>query len=550
MSVTAYRYGHQLFVHGATWDFNPRVTRETFAEDFAKQPMIAARDLGAEPPKAQQAAMPDPDLVERLANKNRQHPLTEDGAYKEWFVADPTKDYYLHIDMARSHDAVGIGLCHFEILSAKVVVDLIHNIDPTKEWELTFERVFIFVQSLRTRGFNIKKVTFDSWQSYYMLERLINSGFQAEIYSVDKTPEAYDTLISSLTMGRIDYYFQERFVTELKHIKLYHGNRYDHEQGRSKDTSDGVAGAVTQCLKAHQGMSLTDSEVEAISHEDVLLDLQEVQVGESIYWRLHPKNIAPVDKNRKRVVRIEYSDEDLMMVMGWHDPNNKRLYVEEFLIWENFDNVTGYNYLTSFIDALGMQVMVSAYSVNEMMPLEVLGYLKNTGRNVSSPMSTRTARRSTRRVSGSTHVNDTILRQLVAQIKQGNLSIPREPYLMRDLKEMTYSNQKDRRFACALASWMDFAAREITYGHTGNTMPKAIMSSPAPILGAGNSNQQRAGSQPMNPSMVPRAIRSGSEVDGIRGKYSSMNETAIRSNNEQKQGPKSLPRSTSLRGNR
>jgi hypothetical protein len=144
-----------------------------------------------------------------------------------------------------------------------------------------------------------------------------------------------------------------------------------------------------------------------------------------------------------------------------------------------------------------------------------------------------------------THTNDTIIRQMVAQIKQNNLTIPREAMLMRDLKEMTYTNQKDRRFACALAAWMDFAARETTYGHTGNALPKSIPSVPAPIFGAGTAQhaQGRGGSV----ASVDKSIRSGTEIDVIRGKYRTMGSQTIPSSTD-KPGQKSLPRSTLIRG--
>jgi hypothetical protein len=138
-------------------------------------------------------------------------------------------------------------------------------------------------------------------------------------------------------------------------------------------------------------MTLTDAEVEDATHDDVLFDLQsvEVQGSDAIYWRLHQKSLSGVDKIKRRVVRVEASDDDLLMVIGWHDGDRKRLYVDEFLIWENFDNNSGYTYLISFIEALTQQATISAFSVNELLPLEVLSYLKNTGRNVSSPLALR-----------------------------------------------------------------------------------------------------------------------------------------------------------------
>ena len=171
--------------------------------------------------------------------------------------------------MSMSTDDTGMSICHYDLVNDKYVVDLIHTINKTKDWKLSFERIFHIVLTLKeSLGFNFAKVTFDSWQSYSTIERLSNKGVPAGLYSVDRGTEAYDTLIETMLLNQLDYYYQARFIEEMKELKLYKGNKYDHPPGGSKDTSDGVAGCVANCVMARVGLSLTTHEVEQALHED------------------------------------------------------------------------------------------------------------------------------------------------------------------------------------------------------------------------------------------------------------------------------------------
>lgn len=529
--VEIYRVGGMLTAHGATWAFRPPGTeksrREDFADEYRKNPVHAERDYAANPPQSVQAALHDVSAVERLANKTRPSPVRDDGGFHDWFRGDPKHEYFMHIDMSKANDPTGMGLCHYDIEADKVVMDLIHTIKPLQDWELSFERIYHLVLTIKEQlGFNLVKVSFDSWQSFYMLERLINAGIQAELYSVDRGTEAYDTLIEVLLTNRLDYYVQAQFLQEFKDLKLYKGNKYDHPPGGSKDTSDGVAGCVAACVKARTGLSLTDAEVEKSVHLDHLLKPQLIrnsETGASVYV-LENQQLPPYERSRRRVVRIDAVRDVLITVIGWHDKQNNQMFVEEFLVWEEFTS-DSLSALENFISQLISQVAVAAFSLNEIAPVELINFLKSTGRPVSSPLSSRTPGQKGNHVARTAVLNASAIRLAISQIKQGNLTIPHQVQLVKDLKFTTVDNMMARPYLGALAGWTDFASREVNFGRSGQELPKVTLGTPAPLHGV--TNQVAAN--------VPNAVRPGSsEVDRIRARY----------NTDAKQSPVAAPKQT------
>ena len=54
-----------------------------------------------------------------------------------------------------------------------------------------------------------------------MLEYLVNQGFAAELYSVDRTTGPYDTLISGILTDRVDFYVHAMFMKEMKNLRQF-----------------------------------------------------------------------------------------------------------------------------------------------------------------------------------------------------------------------------------------------------------------------------------------------------------------------------------------
>lgn len=224
--LEAWRDGDHLAVHGSTWRLHPGVTRDTFSAAFEANPVLAERDYGAIPPRSVERAVRDKEALISLAER-RPSPLDAEGAIQEWFKGDPRFEYYMHVDLSKSRDNTGIAMCHWVPEEGHVSVDLIYTLVRMKNWELSFQRVEQFLLALKNRGFRLR-VSFDGWQSYSTIERLMNAGVSAELFSVDRGTAAYDSLISSIFDGRTKIPFNTIFINELSELKLYGGNKYDH----------------------------------------------------------------------------------------------------------------------------------------------------------------------------------------------------------------------------------------------------------------------------------------------------------------------------------
>lgn len=548
----AWIHGNTLAVLGATWDFKPGVNRDTYADAYRKNPIRAERDYGANPPRSVQAGLHDPALVEEGYNPSRQSPVDEFGAFKPWFRGDPRFEYYMHIDMSKQRDNTGIGIAHYDMLEDVVVVDLAHTIERKEDWKLSFERIYHLIETLVNLNFCFKKMTFDSWQSYQMIEKLTNRGYPAGLYSVDRGTEAYDTMIELLITGKLDYYFQSTFIREFKNIKLYKGTKYDHGPGGSKDTSDGVAGAVVQCVKDRVGLSFSSEEVDRAISVDCVLDFEEFNDVEGYnYFILNTTSLSPLLKNRVRVGRIDVVDDRLIFLMGWHDRKEKKLNVEVYQIWEDFFNLERF---TDMLLQLYEVCNLQSFSCNEYTPVDLITFLQDTGRKVSTSLSTRAPRSGRKsRVARASATTASVIRVMISQLKKGNLFIPQSFPLIKDLKFMTGDNMNERVFARALAGWTDFALREVTYGHMSRRMPGALHGGPAPI----NPLTSQVGANRPSPSakspMPSRNMRTGDTMmDAIRARYSDrmmgvVRESRQKKSSEDKKSPRSLPRPITTR---
>ena len=241
------------------------------------------------------------EVVGDIINPNRVSPVEGDPTwtndilklkFKEFFRPIKNQPYFIHIDLAKgkeSGDYMGIAMGHFtrnktinlsddyvkELTKAEgfstssistqkqpaAVIDFMMQVRARPSQEIIFDEIRQFVQGLYKSGFNIKLVTYDGWQSIDSLQLLIKAGIPAEIQSVDRNTEAYDTLKEQIYKGLLDIYQHPVFIRECEELIRKPNGKVDHpelsyrrslEEGRkegSKDLSDAVAGCVNLCIK-------------------------------------------------------------------------------------------------------------------------------------------------------------------------------------------------------------------------------------------------------------------------------------------------------------
>lgn len=224
-----------------------------YKKAFKRDPTRAMRDLGAQPSKSLESYYPDPQIVERNADRGREDPWDiELNKFKDTFKPEMMpRPRYIHIDLAQKKDACGLAMGREDGVAVvngenriKVYIDLMIQIKAQPGKEILFSEVRQLIYDIRDRGFPIAKVSYDGWQSIDSIQILNQQNILAEVLSIDRTIEPHETLKSCIQDNRISYFFHQVFVDEVQGLELVKGEKIDHPPKGSKDVVDSVAGVA------------------------------------------------------------------------------------------------------------------------------------------------------------------------------------------------------------------------------------------------------------------------------------------------------------------
>jgi hypothetical protein len=308
-----------------TWEINPTIKIENLAMNFYSDPIDALSRFACMPPDAIDAMFSSREKVERAFN-NLNLALDNQNVFREWFKPDPEKMYYVHVDLAQKHDHCAVSLAHVDkwvtmkISGAMtdaapyVVVDALRYWTPTKEKVVDFTEVKNYILSLKQRGFNIKRVTFDRWNSYDMMEQLKAQGMACETLSVAK--KHYEDMLLCIMEERVSGPQIPLLIEELLQLRIVKRDKVDHPRKGSKDLADATCGAI------YNAISLTpkgDNEVHVYLYDqfDEDLDREEPVVPQD--------NVIRQPKQRQMPSHLrEY--------LGLEDTDSERSFVDNFTI--------------------------------------------------------------------------------------------------------------------------------------------------------------------------------------------------------------------------
>lgn len=214
----------------ASWEMNPTVTRETFAADFANDPLGAEIELAAQfadsvrnyiPPGAVDACVPL-DAAGRPTLRNQA-------------PSAPHLRYSLHFDNSIKTDPAGLVITHWDEPSHSVVTDWIEEFDPkagdpriVTHGEIDQEKVLEHILELRDKyGFRFVSLTFDQFNSAYLAQRLRREFSDPDgnivriIPATDKSNrEAFSTLRDLIVQQALSYPRYPRLIEQLKALVL------------------------------------------------------------------------------------------------------------------------------------------------------------------------------------------------------------------------------------------------------------------------------------------------------------------------------------------
>ena len=119
----------------------------------------------------------------------------------------PSAERFVHIDMAEKKDMAGISMVHLECDKAgrkMYIADFTLPIMCKKDDKINLDSFKYLVYCMKVYGnTNIKKVTYDGFESKSSIQFLERNGFECERLSLDISPDYYLSFASWVMQGRV-----------------------------------------------------------------------------------------------------------------------------------------------------------------------------------------------------------------------------------------------------------------------------------------------------------------------------------------------------------
>ena len=257
-----------------------------------------------------------------IKNDTRQNPFVKEvleigngpedtTQYYDYFdMSRVTKEYkrfplYIHYDMSISGDKTGIAGTW--IVRKTVTKDgnlpsrdlffalaFSVSIKAPKGRQVSFEKNRQFVYWLKEKGFNIKGVSSDTFQSYDTLQALKSKGFNCDVVSVDRLTDKvclpYQYFRSTIYEKRLDVYPTKLLTEEVVGLVRDGNGKIDHTSAGggidSKDQVDACCGSIWNASQHAEefafefGESLSDSidvnlDGETLTEKQITVDFEE-----------------------------------------------------------------------------------------------------------------------------------------------------------------------------------------------------------------------------------------------------------------------------------
>ena len=261
---------------------------DDYKQLFIIDPDRGIRDVLARPVESIFPFFRRKDLVHKAFNKDRVNPINEETLELLDSLEPETEvPYFVHVDLGQNRDAVGMGLVHAsgikrvkhisvihdkviteEILQPNIVADFVLRHKAKKGEEVDFSAIRDILYELQNRGFFIKLVTYDRFQSVDSIQTLRRAGFIVANLSVDRTStkvivdyeqrdgfkkistdrqiiSAMQALKDAIYEERIDIPYHEHLIKEMVSAEYdIVKNKVDHPPNGTIDVLQGLAGAV------------------------------------------------------------------------------------------------------------------------------------------------------------------------------------------------------------------------------------------------------------------------------------------------------------------
>lgn len=176
---------------------------------YILNPVKAVRDQASIARGAVNPFLTRRDMVQKSMDASLTNPFNDlIIGFEDEFVPQRGTNYYMHIDLGTEKNAAGVAMCHvvdfktvkrevkinnqYEVTTRKYPIiqfDFVGNISPAEIGEsiLISDIRDLVIYELNKRGFFLKLITFDNWQSTQTIQDLRREGFTIDRLSLDRT---------------------------------------------------------------------------------------------------------------------------------------------------------------------------------------------------------------------------------------------------------------------------------------------------------------------------------------------------------------------------
>jgi hypothetical protein len=255
--IEQYRFPAMFALKRPTWDVNPARRIENFTRAFFDNYLDSLSRFACMPPDAIDAFFKDKTKVDDAFRSNNLVNNT-DGTFSEHIEPDDDKTYFVHVDLARKHDRCAVAMGHVVKWESRVMgpittepapvikIDALRYWIPKKDQPVDFTDVRNYILDLARKGFNIKLVTFDQWESADMRKYLEQAGLKTDKLSV--ALKHYTDFAVAVAEGRLEGPDEPLLREELLALRIMQNGKIDHMRQGYKDLSDATCGAIFNCI--------------------------------------------------------------------------------------------------------------------------------------------------------------------------------------------------------------------------------------------------------------------------------------------------------------
>ncbi len=207
-------------------------------------------------------------------------------------IINPGHLRYVGVDAGLSGDSVGIAMGHccgwkkvlryhddenpVEEAAPVIWYDLLMRINPPPGGQIPFAAIRGLIYKFSMLGFGIAKITCDSFQHVALTQPLAERGYNVEVVSVDRTPDAYNFMHLAYGEERVSAYSYPPYEKELTELeRIVTGNtisgrpveKIDHPPNGKKDLSDAAAQVAAEVEMASAGLQASDMQPRPVARK-------------------------------------------------------------------------------------------------------------------------------------------------------------------------------------------------------------------------------------------------------------------------------------------